>query len=109
VRINSFSNKQPDLSGVLSLTTEGAATARFVAEDRPFGRVAFIYDIAVEPEHRRKGYAQTALGEIESWARANDCVGVQLHVFGGNMGARALYQRAGYIETDVMMLKRTDG
>jgi ribosomal protein S18 acetylase RimI-like enzyme len=83
--------------------------AWFVAEDRPFGRVAFIYDIAVDPEHRRKGYAQAALGEIEAWARDHDCVGVQLHVFGGNTGARELYRRAGYVETDVTMIKRVDG
>jgi len=80
--------------------------AWFVPEDRPFGRVAFIYDIAVDPEQRRKGHAQAALGEIEAWARGHGCVGVQLHVFGGNTGARELYRRAGFVETDVTMLKR---
>ena len=87
---------------------ERVGYAWFVAEDRPFGRVAFIYDIAVDAAHRRKGYAQAALGEIDTWAREHDCVGVQLHVFGGNAGARALYHRAGYVETDVTMLKRVD-
>ena len=81
----------------------------FAPEDRPLGRIAFIYDIAVEPEHRRTGHAQAALAEIEAWARANECVGVQLHVFGSNAGARQLYLRAGYVETDVIMLKRVDG
>jgi ribosomal protein S18 acetylase RimI-like enzyme len=87
---------------------ERVGYAWFVPEDRPFGRVAFIYDIAVDPEHRRRGYAQAALGEIESWARDHDCVGVQLHVFGVNTGARQLYLRAGYVETDVTMIKRVD-
>lgn len=82
--------------------------AWFVAEDRPFGRVAFIYDIAVEPDKRRKGHAQAALRGIEDYAREAGCVGVQLHVFGGNAGARELYRKAGYVETDVMMLKRVD-
>jgi ribosomal protein S18 acetylase RimI-like enzyme len=83
--------------------------AWFVAEDRPFGRVVFIYDIAVDPAHRRNGYAQAALVEIETYAREIGCVGVQLHVFGGNEGARELYRRAGFVETDVTMLKRVDG
>jgi GNAT superfamily N-acetyltransferase len=74
--------------------------------DRPFGQVAFIYDIAVDPEHRRKGYARATLAGIEAWARDNGCVGVQLHVHGPNVGARRLYQRAGFLETDVTMLKR---
>lgn len=74
--------------------------------DRPSGRVAFIYDIAVYPEHRRRGYAQAALDEVEAWAREHGCTGVQLHVHGANAGARQLYLRAGFVETDVTMLKR---
>jgi ribosomal protein S18 acetylase RimI-like enzyme len=84
---------------------ERVGHAWFVPEDRPFGRVVFIYDIAVEPAHRRKGYAQAALAEIENYAREHACVGVQLHVFGGNLAARRLYARAGYVETNVTMLK----
>ena len=81
----------------------------FATEERPFGRVVFIYDISIEPAHRRRGHAQAALAEVEAYAREHDCVGVQLHVFGGNTGARALYRRAGFVETDVTMLKRVDG
>jgi ribosomal protein S18 acetylase RimI-like enzyme len=83
--------------------------AWYVSEDRPIGPVVFIYDIAVDLEHRRKGHAQAALRAIEDDARAMGCIGVQLHVFGGNAGARELYRKAGYEETDVMMLKRVDG
>lgn len=80
----------------------------FTIEDRPVGRVVFIYDIAVDPEHRRKGYAQAALAEVEAYAREHGCAGVMLHVFGSNAGARQLYLKAGYDETNVMMLKRVD-
>ncbi|MEO5704427.1 MAG: GNAT family N-acetyltransferase [Candidatus Limnocylindrales bacterium] len=80
----------------------------FTIEDRPVGRVVFIYDIAVDPGHRRKGHAQAALVEVEDHARANACIGVMLHVFGSNTGARKLYLNAGYDETNVMMLKRVD-
>ena len=82
--------------------------AWFVVEDRPIGPVVFIYDIAVHPDHRRKGYARVALGAIETYAREHGCVGVQLHVHGGNAGARQLYLRAGFVETDVTMIKRVD-
>lgn len=81
----------------------------FTIEDRPVGRVVFIYDIAVDPERRRKGHAQTALLQVETYARDNDCVGVMLHVFGSNTGARQLYAKAGYDETNVIMLKRVQG
>jgi ribosomal protein S18 acetylase RimI-like enzyme len=83
--------------------------AWFVPEDRPIGRIVFIYDIAVDPAQRRKGYALAALEEIERYAREHGHVGVQLHVHGRNAGARQLYLRAGFVETDVTMLKRVDG
>jgi ribosomal protein S18 acetylase RimI-like enzyme len=81
----------------------------FTIENRPQGRVVFIYDIAVDPEHRRKGHAQAALLEVEAYAREHGCIGVMLHVFGHNKGARQLYLKAGYDETNVIMLKRVDG
>ena len=96
---------------VRSMVDEAGAIvgyAWFAAEDRPIGRVVFIYDIAVYPEHRRKGHGQAALAAIDDYARELGCVGVQLHVFGDNTGARELYRKAGFIETDVTMLKRVD-
>ena len=80
--------------------------AWFTQEDRPPGRVVFIYDIAVDPAFRRRGHAQDALTAIEEYAREHDCIGVMLHVFGSNTGARAWYLKAGYEETNVLMLKR---
>lgn len=80
----------------------------FTQEDRPPGRVVFIYDIEVYPEFRRRGHAQDALAAVEDYAREHGCVGVMLHVFGSNTGARALYLKAGFEETNVIMLKRVD-
>lgn len=98
-----------ELRSMVNDDGERVGYAWWVPEERPFGRVAFIYDIAVDPAHRRKGYAQAALAEIEAHAKEHDCVGVELHVFGGNTGARQLYLRSGYVETNVTMLKRIDG
>jgi RimJ/RimL family protein N-acetyltransferase len=85
---------------------EKVGHAWFTIENRDAGRVVFIYDIAVEDAHRRKGYARQALEEIDRYARENGCIGVMLHVFGDNEAARRLYSSAGYLETNVMMLKR---
>jgi ribosomal protein S18 acetylase RimI-like enzyme len=98
-----------EIRSMINDADERVGMVWFAVENRPIGRVAFIYDISVEPAHRRRGYGQAALGEVEGYAREHDCHGVQLHVFGGNTGARQLYRRAGYVETDVMMLKRVDG
>jgi ribosomal protein S18 acetylase RimI-like enzyme len=97
-----------ELRSMVNDEGERVGYAWFAPEDRPSGRVVFTYDIAVYPAHRRKGYAQQALSEIERYARDNGCYGVQLHVHGANTGARELYRNAGFVETDVTMLKRVD-
>jgi ribosomal protein S18 acetylase RimI-like enzyme len=97
-----------ELRAMVDDAGERVGYAWFAQEDKPFGRVVFIYDIEVDPAHRRKGHAQAALAEIETFARASGCVGVQLHVFGANEGARQLYRRTGFVETNVIMLKRVD-
>ena len=85
---------------------EKVGYAWFTIENRDVGRVVYIYDIEVDPNHRRRGYARLALAEIDAYARDNGCLGVMLHVFGDNEAARQLYRSAGYLETNVIMLKR---
>jgi ribosomal protein S18 acetylase RimI-like enzyme len=87
---------------------EKVGYAWFTIENRDVGRVVYIYDIAVDEAHRRQGFARLALAEIDAYARDNGCIGVMLHVFGDNEAARRLYSSAGYIETNVVMLKRVD-
>jgi ribosomal protein S18 acetylase RimI-like enzyme len=87
---------------------EKVGYAWYTIENRDVGRVVFIYDLAVDPAHRRHGYARLALAEIDAYARDSRCLGVMLHVFGDNEAARRLYRSAGYLETNVIMLKRLD-
>lgn len=50
---------------------------------------AFIYDLWVEPRHRRRGFASAALAAAEARARRAGASKLGLHVFGDNVGARA--------------------
>ncbi len=68
-------------------------------------RGAFVYDLEVEPEHRRHGYAEAAMRALEPIAREHGADRISLHVFGDNLGARRLYERLGYAETNVRMAK----
>ncbi len=71
----------------------------------PGGRFVALYDIVVFEEHRRRGYGAQALHALEVKVRELGLDKVMLHVFGHNQGARALYRRLGYAETDVTMAK----
>ena len=97
-----------EIQSMIDDAGEAVGYVWFTIEDRPVGKVVFIYDIAVDPEHRRRGHAQAGLAAVEEYARQHGCIGVMLHVFGNNTGARDLYRKVGYEETNVMMLKRVD-
>ena len=65
----------------------------------------FIYDFEVYQAFRRRGYASQALALLEQDARRQGLKKLELHVFGHNIAARGLYKKAGFVETNIMMLK----
>jgi RimJ/RimL family protein N-acetyltransferase len=73
--------------------------------DSGAGRALWIYDIAVHEEYRRRGYAEIILHLVEDKARELGASRVELHVFGHNQAARALYEKLGYTPTGITMAK----
>jgi len=67
---------------------------------------AFIYNIEIYPQFRRRGYAEQAMLELEKEARRLGLESIRLHVFGHNTAARPLYEKLGYVPTNINMLKR---
>jgi ribosomal protein S18 acetylase RimI-like enzyme len=67
---------------------------------------AFVYNIEIHPQFRRRGYAEHAMLKLEDEARRLGLEGIRLHVFGHNTAARPLYEKLGYIPTNINMLKR---
>lgn len=57
---------------------------------------AFVLDIEVAEEHRRKGYGRVLMHAGEREGRALGAESIGLHVFGFNTGAIDLYERLGY-------------
>jgi ribosomal protein S18 acetylase RimI-like enzyme len=71
-------------------------------------RGAFIYDLLVFERFRRRGFAEQAMRLLEQVAREKGARKLLLHVFGDNHGARQLYTKLGYAETNVLMAKPLD-
>ncbi|RLL48339.1 GNAT family N-acetyltransferase [Oceanobacillus piezotolerans] len=65
----------------------------------------FIYDINIWEENQGKGYGKQAMREIEVFAKKIGLKKIGLHVFGHNKRARVLYEKLGYIETNINMEK----
>ncbi len=73
--------------------------------DSGAGRSIWIYDIIVHQQFRRMGYARRTLHLVENKARELGAQKIELHVFGHNHGARALYEQLGYEATSIVMAK----
>lgn len=69
------------------------------------GRVAYVYDVEVQPQHRRKGNAYRAFCALEQEARKLGLSGIALHVFGHNVDAQALYAKLGFRPTNINLFK----
>jgi ribosomal protein S18 acetylase RimI-like enzyme len=78
----------------------------FAPNDAAHRRAIFIWDIAIGAEFRGRGYGRAALEALEPIAESLGYTEIELHVFGDNEVARNLYRSAGYVETNVSMVKR---
>jgi len=72
----------------------------------PGGASAYVYDVAVAPDHRRRGHARRAFVALEAVAAALGADSIGLHVHAHNDGARALYDELGFGVTGLNMVKR---
>ena len=80
----------------------------FAAQDTPFRRVLWVYDVHVDEAQRGRGHARAAMTFAEDEARRLGLGFVALNVFGGNDPARGLYRSLGYAEEAVYMTKKVE-
>ncbi|MBO1768141.1 GNAT family N-acetyltransferase [Allobranchiibius sp. GilTou38] len=57
---------------------------------------AFVYDVQVSEDHRRRGLGRAIMQAGAAHCRASGRTGLGLNVFAPNTGARALYDQLGY-------------
>ena len=77
----------------------------FAVRERGASRSAFIYDVRIDEPFQRRGYATQAFQALETLARDMGITAISLHVFGHNMAARALYEKLGFVTTNLSMTK----
>jgi ribosomal protein S18 acetylase RimI-like enzyme len=78
----------------------------FAVSEKVGQQQAFVYDIEIFQEYRRQGYGTLAFRELENRARELGVSSIALHVFGHNFGARNLYEKLGYVATNIQMVKK---
>lgn len=87
-------------------TVEEVGAVWIAVLDSGVGRSVWIYDIQIDEPFRRKGHATQALRLVEEKASELGADSVELHVFGHNPAALALYEKLGYETTSIVMRRR---
>jgi ribosomal protein S18 acetylase RimI-like enzyme len=77
----------------------------YEVQEQGWMRKAFVWDIAVDEQHRRKGYGSGAFQAMEEKLGEIGVTAVDLSVFGHNEAARAMYDKLGYKTTGLTMRK----
>lgn len=90
---------------VLGAGGEVVGTLWFVAKVQANRQIAYVYDIYVLPDRRRQGHAFRAFQALEREAAKLGLTGIALHVFGHNYEAQALYNKLGYVPTNINLYK----
>jgi ribosomal protein S18 acetylase RimI-like enzyme len=70
---------------------------------RPF---AYLWDFLIFEQYRRRGYASETLRLLEEKVREQGLDTISLHVFGHNHAAKQLYEKSGYLTTNIQMSKK---
>jgi ribosomal protein S18 acetylase RimI-like enzyme len=65
----------------------------------------WVWDIAIDPDHRGRGFGRATMQLAEEAARSHGATVLGLNVFGHNAVARRLYESLGYETTSVSMRK----
>ena len=66
---------------------------------------AWIWDILIFEQHRRKGYATETLHALDDVLLSMNIDRISLHVFGHNVPAVTLYENNGFHPMDITMTK----
>ena len=69
---------------------------------------AYVSDIVVLPEHRGQGIATTLMHTAEAYAKAQGATLMKIEVLARNEQARHLYQKEGFRDYDLVLLKHLD-
>jgi ribosomal protein S18 acetylase RimI-like enzyme len=66
---------------------------------------AFLYDIRIFRQYQKKGFAKSALKELEDILKKENVKSLELNVFGNNKVAYNLYKNLGFTETYINLMK----
>ena len=85
----------PDAGNLISCVV-GLVEGRIATPANPTGRLGWVFNVATEPEHRRRGHARACLESLLDWYRK---IGVTMIDLRTSPDGEALYRSLGFVRT----------
>jgi GNAT superfamily N-acetyltransferase len=87
---------QPDRPGSLASCAVGTIEYRLGSPGNPGGAVGYVFNVATDPGHRRRGYSRACMEALLAWFLANDVRKVDLKA---SRDGEPLYTSLGFQRT----------
>ena len=58
---------RPDQHGTLAACAVGVIEHRLASPDNPTGEIGYVFNVATDPDHRRRGYSRACMRALLSW------------------------------------------
>ncbi|HEY1177499.1 MAG TPA: GNAT family N-acetyltransferase [Phytomonospora sp.] len=92
---------RPGESGRLAACAVAVVHRFLGGPSNPTGRVAYLYNVSTDPEHRRRGHAKACMDAVIGWCREQGIASVDLHA---STDGSPLYLSMGFVpEADLAM------
>lgn len=87
----------PGVPGRLAACVVGIVEQRLPSPGNPTGRAGYVFSVATDPRHRRRGYSRACMRALLRWYADHDVTAVELHT---SAAAEPLYASLGFTRSE---------
>ena len=95
-----LARRESNSTVLLGRDRDAIAASVLVGHD---GHRGWVYYVAVDPEHRHKGFGRAIMNAAEDWLRARGILKMQLMVRADNAQVKAFYEKLDYDQQERMI------
>ncbi|MCW2640042.1 MAG: family N-acetyltransferase [Dactylosporangium sp.] len=86
----------PDQPGTLAACVVGVIESRLGSPDNSAGEMGYVFSVATDPDHRRRGYSRACMQRLLAWYQQRDVTTVDLKA---SAEGEPLYRSLGFVRT----------
>jgi GNAT superfamily N-acetyltransferase len=94
--MTAFVVEAPDEPGRLAACVVGVIEYRLGGPDNPSGETGYVFSVATDPEHRRRGYSRACMQQLLAWYRRRGVTKVDLRA---SRQGEPLYRSLGFVRS----------